>query len=109
MVDGGAQGPTTEDHLGKPRCPGYWTCGAQQDCRPHQKSFLVAWYVEHHGGMRAVLSGLLVGEIRPLEEGRSHVDNPITRTEVATNYYRPGYRFPKSNGKTTIAVFVDRL
>ena len=49
MVDGGAQGPATEDHLGKPRCPSDWTCGAQQDSGPHQKSFLVAWYVERHG------------------------------------------------------------
>ena len=66
MVDGGTQGPTTEDHYpGKPRCPSYWTRGAQQDSGPHQKRILVAWYVEHRGRIRAILSGLPVGEIRP--------------------------------------------
>ena len=58
MVDGGAQGPTIENHSGKPRCPSDWTCGAQQDYGPHQKSFLVVWYVEHCGGIRAILSSV---------------------------------------------------
>ena len=65
MVDGGTQGSTIEDHSEKPRCPSDRTCGAQQDDGPHQESFLVAWYVEHSGGIRAILSGLPIGEIRP--------------------------------------------
>ena len=65
MVDGGAQGPTTKDHSGKPQCPNYWIRGAQQDCGPHQKIFLVAWYVEHCARVCAILSGLPVGEIKP--------------------------------------------
>ena len=63
MVDGGAQGPAAEDHSGKPQCPSDWTRGAQQDSGPHQKSFLVAWYVEHHGRIRAILSGLEVAKL----------------------------------------------
>ena len=95
MVDGGAQGPIVEGHLGKPRCPSCWTCGTQQDCGPHQKSFLVAWYVEHRGRIRAILSGLPVGEIRPLEEGESAPANPTIGTEVVACHYRHGYRFTR--------------
>ena len=65
MANGGTQSLATEDHSGKPQCPSDWTRGAQQDSRPHQESFLVAWYVEHCGRIRAILSSLPVGEIRP--------------------------------------------
>ena len=89
MVDGGAQGPTTKDHSRKPQCPRYWICGAQQDYGPHQKSFLVAWYVEHRGGIRAILSGLLVGKIRPQEKGGSAAANPTTGAEMAAHHDNP--------------------
>ena len=65
MADGGAQGPPAKDYLGKPRRPSNWTRGTEQDSEPHQESFLVAWYVEHRGRIRANLSGLPVGKIRP--------------------------------------------
>ena len=91
MVDGGAQGPATEDHSRKPRCPSYWTRGAEQYCGPHQESFLVVWYVEHRGRICAILSGLLVGEIRPQKKGGCTVANPTTRAEMAADYDRPGY------------------
>ena len=95
MVDGGAQGPATEDHSGKPRCPSDWTRGAQQDSGPHQKSFLVAWYVEDRVRIRAILSGLPIGEIRPQEKGGSTVANPTTRVEMAADYNRPSHRFTR--------------
>ena len=95
MVDGGAQGPTIEDHSGKPRCPNYWTRGARQDCGPHQKSFLVAWYMECRRGMRVILSGLPVGEIRPQEKGGSIAVNPTIGVEMAIDYDRLGHRFDR--------------
>ena len=91
MVDGGAQSPTAKHHLGKPRYPSYWTHGAQQNYGPHQKSFLVAWYVEHRGRIRAILSGLPIGEIRPQEKGGSAAANPITRAEMAADHYRSSH------------------
>ena len=95
MVDGGAQGPTTENHSEKPQCPSNWTRGAQQDSGPHQESFLVAWYVEHRGRICANLSGLPIGEIRPQEKSGSIVANPTIGVEMAANYNRPGHRFTR--------------
>ena len=95
MVDGGAQGLAATDYLRKPRCPSCWTCGAQQDSRPHQDSFLVASYVEHRGRIHAILSGLPVGEIRPKEESRRVTTNSTTRAEMAVYHYKPGYKFAR--------------
>ena len=95
MVDGGAQGPATKDHLGKPQCPSNWTRGAQQDIGPHQESFLVAWYVEHRGSIHAILSGLPIGKIRPQEKDGSILANPTTRAEMVANYNRPDHRFTR--------------
>ena len=75
----------------KPRRPSYWTRGTQQNCGPYQKSFLVAWYVEHRGRIRVILSGLPVGEIRPQEKGGSIAANPTTGAEMATDYDRLGH------------------
>ena len=91
MVDGGAQSPTTKDYQREPRCPSYWTRGTEQDSGPHQKSILVAWYVEHSGRIRAILSGLPIGEIRPQEKGGSAAANPITETQMAVDHYRPDH------------------
>ena len=71
------------------------TRGAQQHNGPHQESFLVAWYVEHRGRIRAILSGLPIGEIRPQEEGGSTAANPTTGAEMAVDYDRPGHRFTR--------------
>ena len=93
MVDGGTKNLATENHSRKSRCPNNWTRGAKQDSGPHQKSFLVAWYVEHRGRIRAIMSNLPIGEIRPQEKGGSTTANPITGAEMAADYDRPGYRF----------------
>ena len=85
--------------FGKPWCPNDWTRGAQQDSEPHQKSFLVAWYVEHRGGIRSILSGLPVGEIRPQEKGGCTAANFTTRAEMAADYDRLGYWFAKVWGE----------
>ena len=90
MVDVGAQSPTVEDHLGKLRCPSYWTRRAQQDRGSHQKSILVAWYVEHRGRIRANLSILLVGETRPQEKVGLVATYPPARMQVAANCDRSG-------------------
>ena len=91
MADGGAQGPTIEDNSGNPRCPMDRTRGTQQDSGPHQESFLVAWYVEHCGGIRVILSGLPIGGIRPQEKDGSIAANPTTGAEMAADYDRPGH------------------
>ena len=91
MADGGAQGPATEDYLGKPRRPSSWTRGTEQDNGPHQKSFLVAWYVEHRGRIRANLSGLPVGKIRPQEKGGFIIAHPPARKKMAADYDRLGH------------------
>ena len=95
MDNGGAQSPKVEDHPGKPQCSSNSICATQQDCGTHQRSFLVASYVEHRGRIRAILSSLPIGEIRPPEEGGSAAANPTTRTEVVVDHYIPDYGFAK--------------
>ena len=90
MVDGGTKSFATENHLRISRCPRNWTRGAKQDSGPHQKSFLVAWYVEHRGKIHAILSSLPIGEIRPQEKGGSTATNPTTGAEMAVDYDGPG-------------------
>ena len=83
--------------------------GLIQNYGPRQKSFLVAWYVEHRGRIRAILSSLLVGEIRPLEEGGVLQPIPLLERkwqQITTTLFTD---LLESDGKTAIAVFVDRL
>ena len=47
--------------------------------------------MEHRGRIRAMLSGLPVGEIRPQEKGGSAAANPTTRAEMAVDHYKPGH------------------
>ena len=116
MVDGGAQGPAAEDHSGKPRCPSNWARGAQQDSGPHEKSFLLGRYVEHRGRIRAILSGHVRScpvcqLVKSDHRKKAGALQPIPllewkwqqiTTDLVTN-------LPESEGKTAIAVFVDRL
>ena len=116
IVDGGAQASTAKDHTGKPRCPNYWTFGAQQDCGPHQKSFLVAWYNEHRGRIRAILSGhvrscpvcqLVKSDHRKKAGTLQPIPLPERKwQEITTDLVT---YLPKSEGKTAIVVFVDCL
>ena len=91
MDDVGSTGPTAEDYPREPRCSLHWTRGAQSDSGPHQKSFLVAWYVERRGRIRAILSGLPVDKIRPQEKGGRAAANPTTGAEMAADHDRPGH------------------
>ena len=93
MADGVAQGLVAKDDPRKPQCPSYWTRGAQQDNRPHQKSILVGWYVEHRGRICAILSSLLVGEIRPQDESGCFATNATTREEMSKDHNKLGDRF----------------
>ena len=91
MDDVGPQGLQIENYAGEPRCSLHRTRGTQPDCGPHQKSLLVASYVERRGRIRAILSGLPVDKIRPQEKGGRDAANPTTRVEMAADHDRPGH------------------
>ena len=55
----------------------------------------MAWYVEHRGRIRAILSGLLVGEIRPKEESGCAVANPTIGEEMVVDIDRSGYKLAR--------------
>ena len=51
--------------------------------------------MEHRGRIRAILSGLPIGEIRPQGKCRSTAANPTTGAEILVDYNRSGYKFAR--------------
>ena len=72
----------------------------------------MAWYVKHCGRIRAILSGLPLGEFRPQEKGGSTVANPTTGVEMAANRDRTSHRFARVLDKgrvTLVRVFAEAV
>ena len=64
MDDGGIKGPKTE-FVYENYNPKPLSIGIQQDNGPHQKSILVAWYVEHNGRLCAIMFSMSTDKTRP--------------------------------------------
>lgn len=70
---------------------------------------LVPWHMGWYNRLCAILSNMPTYEVRQLEEDQCFVANSIAKESMAANQYGLGDSFPESDGKTNIAIFIDRL